>query len=234
MLELLIVVMVVAVLSAIAYPLYSKTVAKSRIVEAINLIDMVKTRQGQYYTKYGQYFSTFDPKTRLTNNPKEKIYDDNASKLYSGRGYDVILTGGTGNCVRAKYRKGGVEFEVSSNYETHALGCTSSDKLCETFGDRFGYNGKSSSEVCNCGAMELEDAKGYALDTETCRYTVCNRECNLGDRCVDEFTNSEACECGYRTRTVASCTGGEESSWTPCPTKPSASIATYTEMREGN
>ena len=40
--EVLVVVLVISVLAAMAYPIYTKSATKSRAVEAINLLEMVR------------------------------------------------------------------------------------------------------------------------------------------------------------------------------------------------
>ena len=55
--EMLVVVMVISVLAAIAYPIYTKAATKSRAIEAINLLEMVRNKQQQKYAAHEYLFS---------------------------------------------------------------------------------------------------------------------------------------------------------------------------------
>jgi prepilin-type N-terminal cleavage/methylation domain-containing protein len=55
LIELLVVVLIVGVLAATAVPQYFKLVEKSKIAEAIHLLDAIRGAQDRYQSKYGAY-----------------------------------------------------------------------------------------------------------------------------------------------------------------------------------
>jgi prepilin-type N-terminal cleavage/methylation domain-containing protein len=55
LIELLVVVLIIGVLAATAVPQYFKLVEKSKIAEAIHLIDAIRGSQERYVSKYGGY-----------------------------------------------------------------------------------------------------------------------------------------------------------------------------------
>jgi len=57
--EMLVVVIIIAILASIAYPLYMKAVTKSRAVEAFSLLDTVRNKQIQKFAKDREYYTDF-------------------------------------------------------------------------------------------------------------------------------------------------------------------------------
>lgn len=55
LIELLVVVLIIGVLAATAVPQYFKLVEKSKIAEAIHLLDAIRGAQDRYQSKYGAY-----------------------------------------------------------------------------------------------------------------------------------------------------------------------------------
>lgn len=55
LIELLVVVLIIGVLAATAVPQYFKLVEKSKITEAIHLMDSMRGSQDRYQSKYGSY-----------------------------------------------------------------------------------------------------------------------------------------------------------------------------------
>ncbi|MDR1684560.1 MAG: type II secretion system GspH family protein, partial [Elusimicrobiota bacterium] len=49
--EILIVAMIVSILCAIAYPVYTKSVTKSRVAQAVNLVELVYNKQAVSYAR---------------------------------------------------------------------------------------------------------------------------------------------------------------------------------------
>ena len=58
LLELMIVVAIIAVLVAIAFPFFSKTTRKAKASEVPSMFSKIKIRQGEYHTENGVYLST--------------------------------------------------------------------------------------------------------------------------------------------------------------------------------
>ena len=137
--EVLVVVLIIAVLSAIAYPMYTKSITKSKAVEAINLLSMVRNKQLQNFAKKGEYFADFSSVGKLTS--------DSASEVRNGgsvtvKQYYTVSLNPDKNCVSATYDKGNIKFSFSSSYENAGLGC--SGDICASFGNIVG----SAESVC--------------------------------------------------------------------------------------
>ena len=112
--EILVVVLVVAVFAAIAYPLYSKAIVKSRAVEAINLIEIVKNKQIENYARSRQYYGAFSDMGQLTANKASATPSNAQVKI---KDYTLSLNNAH-NCVTATYERRGTKFSFSSNYDT--------------------------------------------------------------------------------------------------------------------
>ena len=55
LIELMIVVAIIGILAAIAVPAYQDYIARSQMVEALNLLSGVKTPVGDYYSNFGSW-----------------------------------------------------------------------------------------------------------------------------------------------------------------------------------
>ena len=80
--EILVVVMIISVLTAIAYPLYTKAATKSRAIEAINLLEMVRNKQLQKFAKDKSYYSSFTNMGQLTVNKNKEVKLNFENKIY--------------------------------------------------------------------------------------------------------------------------------------------------------
>lgn len=58
LIEMVVVVLIIGILSAIAIPQYFKLVEKGRVSEAISLLDAARASQERYRAKYGSYCTT--------------------------------------------------------------------------------------------------------------------------------------------------------------------------------
>lgn len=243
LMEMMVVVLILCVLAAIAYPLYTKSVAKSKVVEAVNLLEMLKTRQSQYQAKNGDYFTVIPTDMRFTNKQLKmegttsgdfEFYNSEGNYRKIGKGFKMTLSKGADqNCAVVTYNRAGVSFQVSSAYDRPEIGCTGS--VCSSFGEIFGIGGvKEVKSVCNCAEMPAQDENGCALDYSNCIYST-NCTSGNGD-CVTAKPQATAicsqigdnCVC---TTPLYVCVGG---SWiqdganetsTPKPTKPAEACA---------
>lgn len=66
--EILVVVLMVSVLAAVVYPLYTKSMTKARAVEAINIVEMVRNKQLQKYARDKEYYDDFNSMGQITSN----------------------------------------------------------------------------------------------------------------------------------------------------------------------
>ncbi|MDR0645837.1 MAG: prepilin-type N-terminal cleavage/methylation domain-containing protein [Elusimicrobiota bacterium] len=214
--EILVVVLIAAVMAAIAYPMYTKSIMKARAVEAVNLLEIVKTKQASRYIVSRRYYASFENMGQLTQNKsKEKVNAAEPDKMEIG---DYTLTlNNAQNCIRATYKKSGKDlFTFSSSYDDSGLGC--SGDICRSFGNVIG----EAKEVCNCGNKTCNN--GYILNEDTCECYCKAGLCDIGGRCYSPSqaqATSTPCSnvnSGYTGGTVtrtcrASCSGGSCGSW---------------------
>jgi Tfp pilus assembly major pilin PilA len=121
--------MVIAVLGAIAYPVYTKSITKSRVAEAVNLLDLVYNKQAVNYVRTGEYMADFNKIGRLTageedvrQNGRDVVIKNYTMSLNSGR-----------NCVSVTYGDG--DFTLSRSYVNPGLGCSGKAAACAGLGE---------------------------------------------------------------------------------------------------
>ena len=78
--EVLVVVLIISVLAAIVYPMYTKVITKSRAVEAINLLEMVRNKQLQKFAKDKAYYTAASGLGQLTSSG-EQTAEGNVLKI---------------------------------------------------------------------------------------------------------------------------------------------------------
>ena len=141
--EMMVVVLILAGLAAVAYPVYSKIIMKTRIAEAISLGEIVREAQQRSLALTGNYFNKFtndhvSGKTRLVKSNDFEI--KNGKLVHKKRQYIVSITDvhhGTPNgCIVIDY--GGTEgdpmFTVYMHVEDSRIWCTEMDennRICE-------------------------------------------------------------------------------------------------------
>ncbi len=210
--EMLILVLIVSVLTAIAYPLYTRTVTKARAVEAINLLAMVRSKQLLKFARNKQYYTNVSGLGQLTSDATQETVNGQVLHIND---YTISLNS-VKNCATATYNKGNTTFSFSSGYETAGLGCTGS--ICTSFGNILG----TAQEVCNCGSKTCSN--GYTLDTNTCN-CICNLGCDVSGSCFAPYggASTRPCASGCGTETSSSsCNGAIWSGtcWTPAQNQP--------------
>ncbi len=213
--EVLVVVLIIGVISAIAYPVYTKSINKSRAVEAINLLEMVRNKQIANFARKGEYLPTFKDMGQLTSNAEAEVKTEGDAILTVNGKYELAMNNAT-NCMSASYvpAKGkSATFTFSSSYEDAGLGCDGD--VCKTFGNIVG----SSSSVCNCGTKTCSSP--YVQNAKTCACD-CPLACSDGG-CHDKNpARTETKRCGYnnmgtQTRTCPeSCASQCSEPWGPC------------------
>ena len=205
--EVLVVVLVIAVLAAIAYPMYTRSITKSKAVEAINLLEMVRNKQLQKFARDHEYYTDLSKITQLTSDSSLVTVEGETLKV---NGY-VLSVNPDKNCMSAYYKKGNTEFTLSTSYETAGLGC--SGDICKSFGDIVG----SATDVCGC--TKTCDS-GFTLDQASCS-CVCNLGCATAGSCSSpslSLPTTQSCgNGGSQTRVCTpSCNGGDCGAWGSC------------------
>jgi Tfp pilus assembly protein PilE len=194
--EILVIVLIIAVLTAIAYPLYTRTINKSRVVEAVNLFEIVRTKQIANYARNGTYYENFEDMGQLTNNKEAEKVDESDKNILRVKDYEIELNTAQ-ECLTAKYEKGGVFFEISASYSKAGLGCSDNDSgLCTSFGNVVG----TAKEVCSCGDKSCTG--GFTLNGDTCACECAPGLCNKGTTCkpkTQEQATKIECSLFYKT-----------------------------------
>ncbi len=128
--EVLVVVLIISVLAAIVYPMYTKVITKSRAVEAINLLEMVRGKQLQKFARDKSYYTVASGLGQLTSNSADQTSEGTVIKV---KDYTLSLNADK-SCMTASYVKHGQPiFTFSSSYERSGLGCTGD--ICTSFGN---------------------------------------------------------------------------------------------------
>lgn len=142
--EMMIVVLILAGLAAISYPVYTKAMMKARIAEAFSLSEIVREAQQRNLALNGAYFSQFQNshKTGRTRLIKSNDVDIKNGQLIKGS-YSVSIanvnaTEGaeavTNGCIIVKYyKKSSMHadeapiFTLYTHVEDSIIGCTEAD-----------------------------------------------------------------------------------------------------------
>ena len=74
LMEVLVTVIIVGVLAAIAYPVFSKSIAKARATEAVNLLEIVKNKQIQNFATTGEYATSISDFKKLTTGKDDILH----------------------------------------------------------------------------------------------------------------------------------------------------------------
>ncbi len=144
--EMMVVVLIMALLAGISYPLYTKSINKSRVAEAISLVEIVREAQLSRAAQGLKYFDTFNNNHAQGNARLIKsgnvtvqggalIKDDYKIEImnYTGTDNDPEVKSG---CIVVKYRDSGTGpmFTIYAHVEDNLIGCTD-------------YSG--NQEICN-------------------------------------------------------------------------------------
>jgi prepilin-type N-terminal cleavage/methylation domain-containing protein len=143
--EILVVILIIVVIAAIAYPLYTKSIEKSRAAEAVNLLEIVRTKQISRYVMSRRYYDSFKEMGQLTQNRSREEYESDESKMRIGD-YELAMNSGK-DCLTATYEKGGRRFTFAASYGKEGLGCEG--EICSSFGDVISG---SVEEICSMGS----------------------------------------------------------------------------------
>lgn len=98
MMEIISVILIISVLAALALPRFSDTIEKSRITEAINILEALRNAQEVYNLENGTYTAVVGdleitiPASQNFDVPTVELPDPLASIRRNAAGYDYTLT----------------------------------------------------------------------------------------------------------------------------------------------
>ncbi len=151
LIEMMVVVLIIAGLAAIAYPVYTKVIVKARLAEAISLMEIVREAQQRNLVVKGSYFSQFvnahkTGRTRLIKSNDVDVKNGKLIKgLYTVSIADVNAGGSSPNgvphgCIIVSYNKDEGNnltpiFTIYAHVEDSQIWCTEVDSgngICDT------------------------------------------------------------------------------------------------------
>ena len=123
LMELLIVVVVIGILSAVALPAYRKAVEKSRVADALTTMDAVAKSEHAWYLEHSNYTDDF---ANLDIDLAGEIEDEQLKTSFYN--YELVDTG-----IVAERNNG--EYLIYRDYDTNQIMCTpGSHYICDDLG----------------------------------------------------------------------------------------------------
>lgn len=196
LIELLASVLIVAILAAIALPMYEKVVTRSRTAEVNNLLSMVRTRQIKKFATDRQYATRFtdDALKKIALGPSDYEVNNGAFKTVNNN-YELELIDNTvtdpetnqpiaQRCVIGRYKPNGgaAQFAFAIAYDKSGLACEDKNSDPENY----------TKEVCSMfGTVTSDDIDALCSGTaagmgELCESVTCG-PC--------EYLNPDTCTC---------------------------------------
>ncbi len=128
--EIMVVVLIIAGLSAISYPLYTKAITKARVAEAVALTEIVREAQQRNLVVNGSYFKAFNNshvtgRTRLIKGNDAKVVEGGVLK----KGLYMVKINSTKNCIVVSYGDDLDDpiFTIYTPIEDSRMWCTEAD-----------------------------------------------------------------------------------------------------------
>ena len=113
LLEHLVVVLILAVLTAIAVPTYNKVMRRSRVADGLNMLDVLASAQNKYFITHGSYANNLN---ELNTPIKSSHFANNNNIITTNFTYQKD----EGNsCIFATSRRG-EEYTLAKNYRTNS------------------------------------------------------------------------------------------------------------------
>ncbi len=126
LIELMIVVAIVAILAAIAYPSYRDSIRKSRRVDAKSALTDIAQKQEAFYARNGSYTDDMkDLGFASSGWNAVPLSSPNAERYYEARIRGVVTTCQLANCYRLRARRRSTTDQVNDpiqNYELYSDG----------------------------------------------------------------------------------------------------------------
>lgn len=113
LLEHLVVVLILAVLTAIAVPTYNKVMRRSRVADGLNMLDVLASAQNKYFITHGSYANNLND----LNTPIKSSHFANNNNIVTT---NFTYQKDEGNsCIFATSRRG-EEYTLAKNYRTNS------------------------------------------------------------------------------------------------------------------
>jgi|GEM_PF-1112215 len=130
LIEMMIVVTIIGIISALAYPAYQDHVARAQITEAWNMIEIVRIRMWEYYSQHGTFPDNAQTGDNTTDDTGNKLYDLPAPAELGGRYVESVTVNSTGPLLvmpggghfTLQKPGNGVLVKMRSNAATHIAG----------------------------------------------------------------------------------------------------------------
>lgn len=135
LIELLVVVLIIGILAAAAMPAYQKAVERSRMVEAVNMLDTIAKAQERKYmnvNKYSLDFRVLDVTPKDASGPTyctKGTVSEGPYACGTGNGFLMRLTGvssldGVGYAERVGQGELAYAYTLSRKYDSNGTTCT--------------------------------------------------------------------------------------------------------------
>ena len=179
--ELLIVVVIIGILSAVALPMYRKAVEKSRVADALNTMQAVAKSEHGWYLMNNGYTKDFA-------NLDIDLIDEDGEKA-EGASYDTVNYTFTLQDSSIKAERDNKEYTLYKLYEDGNVYCLPEDHyICEQFG--WGVNRKLCGEIKGAWS-NLEGGHCYGSAKDRCE------QANKSTYLVKPNTYYQYSYCGY-------------------------------------
>ncbi|MDR0734444.1 MAG: prepilin-type N-terminal cleavage/methylation domain-containing protein, partial [Elusimicrobiota bacterium] len=200
--ELLVVLIVIAVLGAVATPVYVKAIKRSRASDALKVLSLASAKQEAYMLSNEEYAKTFNELSA----PVKGLVGDNYAKV----GYfEYEMKDG---CIIAKREED--KYQIYRNYETNETGCIGKgcDNLqnliptresvgCELVGMREGEGNEANNPCIINPTLPGCKETGRVECGSTKIYDEASNKCVCPNSCIAGTLNEENCTCACPAET---------------------------------
>lgn len=223
LLEMLVVVVIIGVMTAIAVPIYTKSMRQSRVADGLNMLDVLASAQNKYFVQHGKYAADLAalnaPVKKSAINEDFAIKTTNFTYRKEQEKSCIYATSADGSYTIAKnYKKnsrpvcsGDGCANLSSFVQTGNLddtcpkgdeGCTLTESICVANG----YAGfdeehcKCIPSSCTLSLEKCQEQGCTSFSVTHCQCTGCSHHCVEGStQWVDLGTN---CDVGVQHKEV--------------------------------